>query len=292
MKFVLVGGSGFIGTAVSRSLQQSGHEVVNVSRSGKSAAGSPSVPYGSLREVCEGADAVTNLAGANVGEKRWTKKRRQELVNSRIEPTRAIAQAIRECSNKPALISMSGTGYYGHTTIPCNEAMGHGYTFLSKLAGIWEEEANAVADQTRVVTLRMAPLLSVEDGPLGRLLPLFNKFLGARLGSGRQFFPWIHKDDAVNAVIWAATTATAEGPYNVTGPEEATMGSFTKTLGKVLNRPVWLWVPQPVLYLMLGRMADTVDDSVRAYPMRLLGTSFTFEHPTMEGALRNLLGRK
>lgn len=292
MKFVLVGGSGFIGSAVARSLQQAGHDVVNVSRSGKSAAGSASVPFGSLREVCEGAQAVINLSGANVGAKRWTKKRREELVSSRIEPTRAIVQAIEQCSIKPALVSMSGTGYYGHTTIPCNEAMGHGYTFLSKLAGIWEEEANKAASVTRVVTLRMAPLLTTQDGPLGRILPLIKNFLGARLGSGKQFFPWIHWQDAVDIVIWAAMTNTATGPYNATGPEEATMKSFVKTIGRVIDRPVWLWIPQPILYLVLGRMADTVDDSVRAYPMRLLGTSFSFRYPTLEGAIRNLLGRQ
>ena len=289
MKFVLVGGSGFVGSAVSRALQLVGHEVVNVSRFGKGSAGAPGVPYGSLREVCEGAQAVINLAGANIGAKRWTRKRRKELLNSRIEPTRAIVKAIEQCTDKPALISLTGTNYYGHTTIPCNEAVGRGKTYLAQLSAAWEDEANKAAPFTRVVVLRMAPLLRADDGPLGRILPMIKMYLGARLGSGRQYFAWVHWEDAVNAIIWAAMNTDASGPYNVTGPEVVTMKQFLETVGKVVHRPIWGWVPQPLLYLAVGTMADTIDDSVRVYPMRLLGTSFTFRYPKLQDAVQSLI---
>ena len=292
MRIVLVGGSGFIGTSVSQRFQDLGYEVVNVSRSGKGSAGARGVEYEHLPMVIDGAAAVVNLAGASMGAKRWSGKRRRELAESRLEPTRAIVEAIEACKDRPALISMSGIGYYGNTHTPCNEAMGHGKTFIAKLSKAWEDEANKAKPLTRVVTLRTAPLLETNDGPLGRLLPFVKGFVGGVLGSGRQYLPWIHRDDAVDAIIWATVTETAEGPYNVTAPEMITMRTFVKTVGKVLKRPIWLPVPQFVLYLLFGTMADTVDDSVPAYPMRLLGTDFQFRYPTLEGALRHLLGRE
>lgn len=292
MRIVLVGGSGFIGTNVSKRLQDLGYEVVNVSRSGKGSAGARGVEYEHLPMVIDGAKAVINLAGANMGAKRWTGKRRRKLVESRLEPTRAIVEAIADCKVRPALVSMTGIGYYGNTSTPCNEAMGHGKTFMALLSKAWEDEANKAKPLTRVAILRTGPLLETNDGPLGRMLPFVKNFVGGVLGSGRQYIPWIHRDDAVDAIVWAATTETAEGPYNVTAPEMVTMRTFVKTLGKVLHRPTWLPVPQFVLYLVFGTMADTVDDSVPAYPMRLLGTDFAFRFPTLEGALRNLLGRE
>jgi len=290
-RIVLVGGSGFLGTRVSKRFQELGYDVVNVSRTAKSSAGARGVEYEHLGTVIDGAAAVVNLAGASIGAKRWSGKRRRVLVNSRLEPTKAIVDAIADCTSKPALVSMSGIGYYGNTHTPCNEAMGHGKTFIAQLSKEWEDAANRAVPFTRVAVLRMAPVLETSDGPLGRLLPFVKNFLGGVLGSGKQYLPWIHQDDAVEAIVWAAVTPTAEGPYNVTAPEMVTMRQFVTTLGKVLHRPIWLPVPQFVLYLVFGTLADTVDDSVPAYPMRLLGTTYTFRFPSLEGALRHLLGR-
>ena len=296
MRFVLVGGSGYIGSAVSRKLQSLGHEVINVSRTAKGSAGAKGVSYDHLALMCDGADAVINLAGANIGEKRWSVSRMKELVDSRILPTRAIVEAIGACANRPALISISGVGYYGPTTVPSNEAVGHGNNFPALICAEWEHEALQALSlgersAPRVVILRMAPILDPKEGPLGRMLPFVKAFIGGPLGSGRQYFPWIHRDDAVDAVIWAATTPSASGPYNIVAPDMVTMKQFAKTLGKVMSRPMFFRVPSIVLLLVFGRLSQVVYTGINAVPSRILGTSFTFRYPRLEGALRDLLGR-
>jgi len=291
MRFVLVGGSGNIGNAVSSKLQSLGHEVINVSRTAKGSAGARGVSYDHLAQECDGADAVINLAGANMGEKRWSKARMKELVDSRIKPTKAIVEAIKTCETKPALISISGTGYYGHTTIPSNEGAGAGVDFPALICREWEAEANAARPLTRVVTLRMAPLLDPEEGPLNRMLPFFKMFIGGPLGLGSQYFPWIHRDDAVDAIVWAATDPTADGPYNVVAPDSVTMKQFARTLGTVMGRPALCRVPAFMILLVYGRMAELVYRGSNAIPSRILGTTFSFKHPRLEGALRDLLGK-
>ncbi|RPI67076.1 MAG: NAD-dependent epimerase/dehydratase family protein, partial [Ignavibacteriae bacterium] len=154
MRIVLVGGSGYLGTEVARRLQAKGHSLVNVSRNGKAAAGAPGVRYTQLLEMCQGADVVVNLAGANLGAKRWSPERREEIVNSRVDVTRQVVQAIAACDRKPALVSMSAVGYYGNTMIPSGEALGHGSTFLGELCNVWEHEAMQAAAVTRVVILQ------------------------------------------------------------------------------------------------------------------------------------------
>ena len=293
-RIVLVGGSGMLGSRVSAHLQKMGYEVVNVSRSGKSAAGARGVGYEHLGTAVDGALAVVNLAGANIGEKRWTNARRRELTRSRLEPTRAVVQAILDSAVRgnltpPVLVNLSGISYYGNTTTPSNEGMGQGKTFLAQLSAWWEAEARKAEDATTVVILRMAPVLELSGGPLGKLLPLVRSFLGGVLGSGNQYMPWIHVDDAVQAIVWAATSGSAYGVYNVTAPEMITMREFVHAVGQATHRPIWLRVPEPLLYLALGTMADTVDDSTAAYPMRLLGSGFSFAHPAIGEAVRHLV---
>lgn len=290
-RIVLVGGSGMLGTQLSAHLQKLGFEIINVSRSGKSSAGARGVGYEHLASVVDGALAVVNLAGANIGERRWTNARRRELVDSRLQPTKAVVDAILACSTKPALISMSGISYYGNTTTPCNEGMGQGKGFLAQLSAAWEREARRAEGSTRVVLLRMAPVLEPTGGPLGKLMPVVKRYLGGVLGSGRQYMPWIHLQDAVRVIAWAIMNETTYGVYNVTAPQMITMSEFTHALGRVLHRPIWLRVPQPALYLLLGTMADTVDDSIAAYPMRLQGSSFTFSFPSIDAALSDLVGK-
>jgi uncharacterized protein len=284
MRFVLVGGS--------KKLQSQGHEVINVSRTAKGSAGAKGVSYDHLAEVCDGAQAVINLAGANIGAERWSTARMKELIDSRIGPTRAIVDAIASCKEKPALISMSGTGYYGRTTVPSNEGVGHGHNFPALICREWELEAlKAKGSARRIAILRMAPLLDPKDGPLGRMMPWVNRFMGGVLGSGKQWFPWVHRDDAVDAIIWAATEESASGPYNIVAPDVVTMKQFARTLGKVTRKPMPLPVPTIILLLLFGRMAVVVYGSTNARPSRILGTSFRFRYPTLKGALENLVGK-
>lgn len=280
-----------LGSRVSAHLMKMGYDVVNVSRTGKSAAGARGVGYEHLTSVLDGALAVVNLAGANIGEKRWTNSRRRELVRSRLEPTRAIVAAILECATPPVLVNLSGISYYGNTTTPSNEGMGQGKTFLAQLSAWWEAEARKAEPATTVVVLRMAPVLETTGGPLGKLLPVVRSFFGGVLGSGHQWMPWIHVDDAVQAIVWAATSGTAYGVYNVTAPQMITMREFVHAVGAAVRRPIWLRVPQPLLYLAFGTMADTVDDSTAAYPMRLMGSGFSFSHPTINEAVADLVSR-
>ena len=220
----------------------------------------------------------------------------EEIVNSRIEPTKEIVEAINGCTNPPALISMSGIGYYGNTTLATNEGSGHGSNFAALVCREWENTAKLASERlggkaSRVVLLRMGPLLDPKEGPLGRMMPFVNMFIGGPLGSGKQYLPWVHRDDAVEAIVWAATNQEADGPYNICAPESVTMKQFAKTLGRVANRPMLLRVPSIVLWLLYGDMSALVYMGQRAVPQRLYGTDFEFKYPSLEGALKDLLGK-
>lgn len=289
MRIVLVGGSGFLGTEVARRLQARGHSLVNVSRTGKSSAGAPGVRFTQLQEMCEGADVVLNLAGANVGEQRWSAKRRHEIFTSRIETTRQVVDAIAACTNKPALVNMSGTGYYGDTKVPAGEFHGHGQTFLASVCASWEAEARKAEAFTRVAILRLGVVLDPKEGALARLLPIMKMFIGGVIGTGKQHFPWIHREDAVEGIIWAVTSPDAFGPYNLVAPETPTMREFIKELGVATKRPTLFWVLPIVVRLMFGRMGDTVLHGQNVQAVRMQGTSFRYTFPTLREALKDLI---
>jgi uncharacterized protein (TIGR01777 family) len=289
MRIVLVGGSGYLGTEVARRLQAKGHSLVNVSRNGKAAAGAPGVRYTQLLEMCQGADVVVNLAGANLGAKRWSPERREEIVNSRVDITRQVVQAIAACERKPALVSMSAVGYYGNTMIPSGEALGHGSTFLGELCNVWEHEAMQAAAVTRVVILRMGVILDPKEGALAKILPFIKAWIGGVIGSGRQWFPWIHREDAVEATIWAILSTDAYGPYNIVAPESVTMKTFIKELGAAAHRPTMFPVPSILVRVLYGKMGDTVLHGQLVKPVRLLGTSFRYAFPTLRAALKDLI---
>ncbi|MCX6139357.1 MAG: TIGR01777 family oxidoreductase [Candidatus Kapabacteria bacterium] len=286
---IIAGGSGFLGSHLSKAFVARGFSVIVVSRSGLPNTNGSIVPWEELPRVVDGAHAVINLAGTNVGGKRWSAQVRHTILQSRVDSTRLIVNAINMARERPAFISASAVGVYGNTMVPSNEAMGAGQTFLASVVSAWEREAMLASEITRVVCLRIGVVLDAMEGALPRLALPMRLGVGGPLGSGKQWFPWIHINDVVEAFVWATLDASATGPYNVVAPDAVTMGQMSAALGKVLHRPSWLPVPSAALRLLLGRQADVVVHGQHVVPMRLLGTRFRFTHPHLDEALRDLL---
>lgn len=289
MRVVLVGGSGYIGSRLATRLIADGHEVSNISRTGSGTASVPGFTYGHMQRLFEGADVVVNLAGANLGTKRWSYQRRKEFITSRIDVTKQVVATIGECTHKPALVSMSAAGYYGNTLVPSNEAMAHGNTFLAELCYEWEQEAFAARSMTRVAVARMGTILDPKQGLLRELLLPMRLFIGGPLGRGTQFVPWIHHTDAIEALAWLIGSADAEGPYNIVAPDAVNWNQFSRTLGKVMHRPSCIRIPELPLRLLVGRKAEIVVSGQNLIPQRLQNPTFTFKYPSLREALLNLL---
>lgn len=287
MNVLLVGGSGFIGTRLSEHLIKVGHTVTTVSRNPKSSGKSSSVGYDELGSAVQGADVVVNLAGANVADKRWTAKFRREISDSRILTTRSVVNAINESENKPRLVSMSGSGYYGNTQTPSGEYSGHGSTFLAQVCKAWEDEATKC--NSDLVIVRLGVVLDKKQGALPKLVLPTKLFLGAVLGSGRQYLPWVHVFDVVSALTFFIEHPETSGVYNLASPQPVTFREFAKTLGRVLHRPVFLKIPELFIRAIKGRMTDVIVHGQRVVPTRIRGTDFTFKHPNLKEALKNIL---
>lgn len=288
-RYIITGGTGFLGRAITAALTKRGDEVVCITRGRSNGANLRT--WDELPSLVHGAQAVINLAGSSVGGPRWSARVRHEILTSRTESTRKVVDAIRQTDAPPALISASAVGIYGNTMIPSNEALPAGQTFLAEVTAAWEREAERARPYTRVCTMRIGVVLDPREGALPIMALPMKLGLGGPLGSGRQHLPWVHRDDVVAAFLWAADDASAFGPYNVVAPETVTMRQFAATLGKVLHRPSWLPVPSPALRLLLGKQADVVLHGQYVIPSRLLGTPFRFTHPSLDEALRDLLGK-
>lgn len=288
--YLIVGGSGFLGRQIASAAIAGGHVVTIISRSRQSVPGCAVLGYEALDSAVASSDVVINLAGENVGTRRWSQKVRHAILASRVETTRQIVAAIRKAPSRPTLINASAIGFYGDTHVPSNEGMGAGQTFLATVTKAWEDAAMEASDVTRVVLMRIGVVLDPADGALAKLLLPMKLFVGGVLGSGRQMFPWVHRDDVVEAFLWAAASDSAVGPYNVVAPQCVSMREFIRGLGAVMGRPTLFPVPGFVLRLLLGRQAEMVLHSHHIVPMRLPGTSFRFRFPELKGALQNLLG--
>lgn len=297
LHIVIAGGTGFLGTAIAEQVVRGGGRVTIITRQTKqlARAGSESVRYVSwdadLAAALEGADAVINLTGANVGSKRWTSKRKREIIDSRIHATRALVNAIARVAHPPALVQASGLGYYGNTTVPSTEAMPAGASFLSMVCKLWEEEAMKAAEYTRVVTLRIGIVLDVHEGALAKLKVPTMLFFGGPLGSGRQWMPWVHRDDVVRCFLWAARSGKAHGAYNLSAPEPVRMSTFARVLAKVLHRPCFLPVPSFALRILLGEQADIVLHGQYVIQRRLEMDGFRFNYRDLSTALTDLFAK-
>lgn len=298
MKIVVAGATGFIGTALVARLREQQHDVVRLVRTeahGSDVRWDPTagrLPVGAVA----GADAVVNLAGAGIGDHRWTEDYRRLLVESRVQSTALLAQAIADAGTDAPRVFLSGSaiGAYGPSDDrELDEQSPRGTDFLSDLVAQWEAAA-APAQQagTRVAFLRTGIVLSPQGGAMRKMLPLFKLGMGGRFGNGRQWQSWITLPDEV-AAITHLLTADHEGPVNLTAPNPVTNAEFTKVLARVLRRPAVLPVPRfgPAL-LLGGQLADALlYTGQRVLPRALQAGTFEWQHPTLEQGVRALLGR-
>ncbi|MFI6786463.1 TIGR01777 family oxidoreductase [Nonomuraea sp. NPDC050383] len=297
MAIIVTGASGLLGSALAGALRERGDRVVALVR--RPPAGpderfwDPSA--GVLDPAAlEDATAVVHLAGAPIGDRRWSPAYKRELVRSRIEGTRTLVTALRGLSRPPeALLSASGVDFYGDTgDRPIDESAGQGQGFLAELCARWEREAReAESLGVRTAQLRTGLALSRRGGALGRMLPIFRAGLGAPLGSGRQYWSWISETDWVGAVLHVLDHREASGPVNLTSPAPVTNETFTRTLGKAVRKGT---VPMPVpafaLSLGIGEFArEALLPGHRVLPRRLEDTGYGFAHTSLDEALRAVL---
>ncbi|WP_018683028.1 TIGR01777 family oxidoreductase [Actinokineospora enzanensis] len=286
MRVVVAGSSGLIGTALVAALRRAGDEVLRLVRGPAQAPDERrwDPPAGRIDDgAVAGADAVVNLCGAGIADRRWSQARKQVLLDSRVEPTEVLAAAVAE-HGVPVLVNGSAVGYYGDTgPAPADERAAAGEGFLADMCVRWEAATEAAAG-ARVVLARTAQVLSSRGGLLGPLRPLFALGLGGRLGDGSQFMPWIHLDDEVAALEFLLRNDIS-GPVNLAGPTPATNAEFTRALGRVKHRPAVFSVPTFALRAVTGDLADEITRSQHVLPEVLRDKGFTFRYRTVAEAL-------
>ena len=308
MQIIIAGGSGLIGRGLTESLIQRGHQVVILSRHPESVnlpAGAQAVRWdppsiADWAAQLDDADAVVNLAGASIkGDgflpSRWTAKRKQLIRQSRVDVGQALTAAIRHVKKKPKVfIQASAVGYYG----PCgdeviSESSPAGSDFLASVCQDWEASTTEVEQfGVRRAVIRTGLLLALAGGAFPLLALPFRIFAGNWFGSGRQYYPWIHYEDHISALRFLIEHEQTQGVFNLSAPTPVTNREFARTLGRVMQGPVWMPVPRVALQLALGEVSTVVMDGQQAVPERLQTAGFIFTYPDLEPALNNLLGNK
>lgn len=295
MRCLITGGTGFVGQALCPRLASAGHEVVILTRQS-----TPRMPPGARRAVTRldeldagSFDAVINLAGAPIGDARWTESRKRLLLDSRVDTTARLVEWMGRVARPPqALVSASAVGYYGEQgDRPISEDTPPTPGFTHDLCAAWEREAQkAGALGVRVCVMRIGVVLDRDGGALTKMLPAFRLGAGGRLGAGRHYFPWIHRDDVVSVCQWLLENPRARGAYNVGAPNPVTNAQFTRALGRALGRPTVLPMPEAALKLLFGEMSQLLLASDRMLPSRLLQEGFEFRYPELDGALAAIFG--
>lgn len=296
-RILITGASGLVGTRLTQVLQERGHEVSHLGRSKKSGSIKSfvwDVNSGTIDlQALQNTDVVVHLAGAGIADERWSKKRKQEIRESRTKSTALIVQKLNEGNNSvKALVSASAIGYYGMTLEATEFTEEHkpGTGFLADVVIAWEREADQLKNK-RLVKIRIGVVLSKNDGALTEIAKPVRVGFGAPLGTGEQYVSWIHLDDLCAMFVKAVEDESMQGPYNATAGA-VTNRELTKAIAKTLHRPLWLpAVPGFVLKIFLGEMADLVlyGSNVASNKIRQAGFPFKFE--TLEKALSNLLVR-
>lgn len=298
MEIVIAGSSGLIGTALRKSLSAAGHRPIRLVRR-RAEPGSDEIewdPAGGMldRDAISGADAVINLAGAGIGDRRWTDEYRRTLVESRTDTTSLLANACATATKPPSVfLGGSAIGYYGSRGDEVlTEESSRGQGFLPDLVEAWEASAKPAIDAgIRTCFLRTGIVLDDDGGVLPKFLPLFKLGLGGKFGSGDQYFSWISIDDEVSAIEFLLDNESVAGPVNLTAPNPVTNAQFTEALADVLNRPAFLPVPAFGPRLLLGndRADSLLFEGQRVQPGVLADNGFDFQHSTVTEALRHVL---
>jgi uncharacterized protein len=310
MRIVIAGGTGFLGSPLAEVYAEEGHDVRVLTRSlpagesrhepgtgvpGITSVGwSPDGQSGPWAAVLEGADALVNLSGAPLADKRWSPARKAVLRDSRILPARSLAAALAACSTPPPVyISGSATGYYGPSGGEIKtEDSPPGSDFLARLSEEWEAEGRkAERPGVRVVLLRTGIVLERSGGALPEMIKPFRFFVGGPLGSGRQYMSWIHRIDWVELVRWIIDTPDVSGPINATAPEPVTNRQFARALGRALGRPSLMPAPGFALRAIVGEMATPLLlQGQRVVPARAQQLRFHFRYPEIDQAFRGIFG--
>jgi uncharacterized protein (TIGR01777 family) len=299
MNVLITGGSGLIGSVLSEMLLAEGHQVSLLSRSGMKGTSLPVYTWNSEKveippEALEATDCIIHLAGANIGKKRWTAKRRQEILDSRTRPVHLLFARIKEQNIKlKTFISSSAIGFYGLSSSEkiYTEKDPPASDFLGQVCSQWEQAAEQFAELgARIVQLRTGVVLTRQGGALTRMLTPVKLGLGSALGSGRQYLPWIHVDDLCRIYIKAMEDQTMLGAYNAVAPEFVTNKAFTRTLARVLRKPFWFpKVPAAALKILFGKMGNLVLEGSRVSADKIEAAGYTFRFPLHEMALKDLL---
>lgn len=301
MKIFVTGGTGFVGKYLARRLSQSGHEVIVLSRFPRPSAtsppwaavieGDPKKP-GPWQETASQSDAVINLAGTSIFTL-WTDATRRSIMDSRILSTRNIVQAISGSGSVKTLLNASAVGYYGSRLDDdaLDEDAPPGNEFMSEVCLKWEEEAGMAArGGVRVVPCRFGVVLGKGGGALAKMLPAFRRFLGGTIGSGKQWFSWIHEEDLFRIFTFALENSQITGPVNCVSPNPVRNAEFGKILAAALGRAVILPpIPAFFLRMVLGEFADVLVKGQRATPRKVLENGFSFRFPALRQALDDLL---
>ncbi|MBD2305792.1 TIGR01777 family protein [Chroococcidiopsis sp. FACHB-1243] len=305
MKVAITGATGFVGSRLVERLKSDGHQVVVFSRNvnkaekvfPKSAFSNVEIiaytptESGAWQDAIAGCDGVVNLTGEPIGEGRWTPQRKQEILNSRKLGTQKVVEAIGKANPKPSvLVNTSAIGYYGTSeTATFDESSPAGSDFLAQVCREWEAEAQKVKELgTRLVILRFGIVLGM-GGAIAKMITPFKLFAGGPIGSGRQWFSWIHRDDLVNLIIEALTKPEMEGVFNATAPNPVRMSELAQVMGEVMQRPSWLPVPNFAIEALLGEGAIVVLEGQQVLPKRTQALGFNYQYPSVKEALKTIV---
>jgi uncharacterized protein (TIGR01777 family) len=304
MRVIISGGTGVIGSALVAQLSREGHEIIILSRTAAKEATPPGVRIvtwdsktaDGWGQWMDGADAVVNLAGQPISTgtipSPWTADYKRKIELSRQQAGEALVAAIDLAEHKPSVLFQgSGVDYYPYSDKVMTESDPPGTQFLAKVAAEYWEPSTAPVEAmgVRRVIGRMGPLLNTENGPLPSSLLQFKLFAGGRLGSGKQWMSWIHIDDAVGALRYLMADEQARGVYNIVAPKPVTNAEYTAALGKVMNRPTLIPVPEFAMRTALGEVSELVLKGRPVSAEKLLATGYDFRFPTIEAALRDLI---
>ncbi len=305
MNIVIAGGTGFLGRPLLAALAADGHDLIVLTRDpdarrppgpARVVHWTPDGAIGPWAAAIDGANAVVNLAGESIAARRWSAEQKRRILESRVNATRSLAEATRAAASPPSVfVSGSAVGYYGPAGDEIvTEQAPAGSDFLARVCVQWEAEAQrASSPRTRVVCVRTGIVLEKDGGALPQMLLPFKLGAGGPVGSGRQYWPWIHRQDWIDLVKWTIQTPAASGPVNAVGPNPVTNKEFARALGRAMHRPAFMPAPAFALRLMLGEMADSLLLSgQRAVPSAAERAGFTFRYTRLDAALQAILERR
>ncbi|MDX2239055.1 MAG: TIGR01777 family oxidoreductase [Leptolyngbyaceae cyanobacterium bins.302] len=304
MKVAVTGATGFVGGRLVERLHAEGHQVLILARNAERAtqlypkSRFPAVEIvaytplqaGAWQTHLAGCDGVVNLAGEPISE-RWTAERKQSILDSRKLGTQTLVQGILPANPKPqVLVNASAIGYYGTSeTATFDESSAAGEGFLADVCRAWEAEAQRVKEAgVRLVILRLGIVLGM-GGAIAKMVTPFKLFAGGPIGTGKQWFSWIHRDDVVNLILYALTNPNVEGTFNATAPNPVRMAAFCQTMGDVMNRPSWLPVPAFAIEVLLGDGAQVVLEGQQVLPKRTQESGYQYQYATLKPALEEIL---